>query len=167
MEALLQDLRYGLRVLWKDRAFAAATLVTLTLCIGANVAIFTIVHSVLLAPLPFPEADRLVTVFNSYPNAGAPRAANGVPDYYDRKEQVTAFEELALFDTQGWTLGDAPGGPERLTGMAVTPSLFRLLKTQPLLGRVFTEEESEVGKDDSVLLSHELWQEVFGGKAEV
>ena len=166
METVLHDLRHGIKLLWKDRGFAAAALVTLTLCIGANAAIFSVVHSVILAPLPFSQAERLVRVFNAYPNAGAPRAANGVPDYYDRRAQVEAFEELALFDTVGWTLGNAPGGPQRILGMGVTPSLFRLLETRPQIGRIFSEEESEVGREHSVILSHELWQEAFAGRED-
>ena len=83
MERFLQDLNFASRVLWKDRGFAATVVLTLAICIGANAAIFAIVNSVLLRPLPIPEADRLVTVYNGYPGAGVARGSTGVPDYFD------------------------------------------------------------------------------------
>src|SRR5262245_44739465 len=104
----------------KARAFTAAVLVTLALCIGANSAIFSVVDSVLLRPLPFPEADRLVTLYNSYPKAGAEHASAGVPDYFDRLEGTTAFEKLALVRQRGFTVGER-GSPERISGASVTP----------------------------------------------
>ena len=105
MDRLFQDLRFAVRLLWKDRGFSATVLSTLALCIAANTAIFAVVNSVLLQPLPFAEPERLATIFNSYPGAGAVRASNGVPDYYDRLAQVKAFEEIAMYRTQGVTLG--------------------------------------------------------------
>ena len=88
---MFSDLRHAIRLLIKDRSFTVTALLTLTLCIGANTAIFSVVQSVLLRPLPVPDADRLVLVLNSYPNAGAPRAAAAVPDYFDRLAGVTAL----------------------------------------------------------------------------
>ena len=84
MERLVQDLKFAVRVLWKDRGFAITTLLTLAICIGANSAIFAIVNSVILRPLPVPDPHRLVILYNSYPNAGVERGSTGVPDYYDR-----------------------------------------------------------------------------------
>ncbi len=165
MENLLKDLRFGFRMLWKDRGFAVAAILTLGLCIGANGAIFNVVDSVLLQPLPFPEADRLVLFYNSYPNAGAPRAGSGVPDYYDRLEHMDVFTELALLEDQGWTLGEG-STPERIRGLAATPSLFRLLETQPFRGRLFNEEDGTIGHEEKVLLTYGLWQELFGGQDE-
>src|SRR5688572_26423642 len=154
MERLLQDLRFATRLLWKDRGFTLTTVATLALCVAANTAIFAIVHSVLLKPLPFPEADRIATIFNSYPGAGAVRASNGVPDYYDRLAQAPAFEEIAMYRTTGVTLGgQGMGEAERITSMPVTPSFFRLLKAAPYRGQLFTEKEAEVGQDKKVVLS--------------
>ena len=82
MESLIQDLKYGLKLLWKDKAYAATAVATLAICIGANTAIFSVVNSVVLKPLPFPESDRILFMYNSYPNSGAPMAGTGVPDYY-------------------------------------------------------------------------------------
>src|SRR5579864_747072 len=100
-----QDLRFGTRLLWKDKGFTFTTLLTLVVCIGANTAIFAVVHSVLLRQLPFPESDRVVLTYNSYPHAGVIEADSGVPDYYDRQRAVPAFEQLAMYRDVGMTLG--------------------------------------------------------------
>jgi hypothetical protein len=84
VDQLLQDIKFGVRLLWKDKAFSLTVLLTLMICVAANVAIFTIVYSVILRPLPVPEASRIVLLYNSYPNAGVERAATSIPDYYDR-----------------------------------------------------------------------------------
>ena len=115
MSHLLQDVKFGLRLLWKQKGIALTTILTLAACIGANATIFSVVNAVLLRPLPFPEADRLVTVNNSYPGAGVERASNGVPDYFDRKRDVDAFEEIALYRDRGLTIGQE-GRPERVQG---------------------------------------------------
>jgi predicted permease len=165
MDRLLQDLKFAARLLVKDRAFTVTTVATLAVCLAANTAIFAIVNSVLLRPLPFPEPERIVTVFNAYPGAGVERASNGVPDYYDRLTQAPAFEELAMYRSQGVTVGgQGQGDPERLSSMPVTSSFFRLLRAQPIRGRVFAETDAEVGQEQKVILSYGLWQRVFGGR---
>ena len=162
MERFLQDARFGARLLWKDRGFSVTALLTLAVCIGANAAIFAIINSVLLRPLPFPEADRLVLFYNSYPGAGVERGSSGVPDYYDRLRETDVFEEQTLFTVRGQTIGGETD-PQRVTGMNVRPSFFRMLRAQPLRGRIFNEEEGEIGRDRSVILSYSLWQQAFGG----
>jgi len=165
MERLLQDLRFALRLLWKDRGFTLTTVATLALCVAANTAIFAVVHSVLLKPLPFPRAEQMATVFNSYPGAGALRASNGVPDYYDRLAHAPAFEEIAMYRQAGMTIGgQGTGEIERVSVMQITPSFFRLLQSQPHRGQVFTEKEAEVGHDKKVVLSYGMWQRLFGGR---
>src|SRR3954471_8618130 len=124
MNDIVQDIRYGMRLLVKDRGFTIAALPTLALCIGANPAIFSIVNSVLLKPLPFAQSERLVIINNSYPNAGSERSSNGIPDYYDRLAGTTVFDELALYEETGLTVGES-GKPERVQALAVTPSFFR------------------------------------------
>ena len=163
MEQLWQDLRVAARGLLKDRAFSVTTIATLALCLAANIAIFAVVDGVLLKPLPFAEADRLVSLHNSYPGAGAPIADNGVPDYYDRLTALTAFEGLAMYRQNGMTIGGDTRDAERLQGLIVTPSFFQVLRVEAFRGRVFTEEEAEVGKDQKVLLTHGFWQRQFGG----
>lgn len=162
MDLPLHDTRFALRLLWKDKAFSLATVLTLTLCIGANTALFSIVYSVLLRPLPVPESGRLVLLYNSYPRAGAERGGSGVPDYYDRLEGIPAIETLALFNTRGRSAGEA-GRPERVHGMGVTPSFFRVAGVKAEVGRTFSEDEGEVGHEDRVVLSHRFWQERFSG----
>ncbi|MBZ5495234.1 MAG: ABC transporter permease [Acidobacteriia bacterium] len=166
MESLIQDLKYGLKLLWKDKAYAATAVATLAICIGANTAIFSVVNSVVLKPLPFPESDRILFMYNSYPKAGVVRASSGVPDYYDRLRDVDVFEEIALYNTPGLTIGDQ-GSVERIRGMGVTPSFFRLLRARPKLGRIFAPEEGELGNERKVILSFALWQERFGGVESV
>ena len=163
MERFRQDLRFAVRLLLKDRAFTVTTLLTLALCIGANAVIFAIVNSVLLRPLPVPEADRLMLVYNSYPKAGVERASTGVPDYYDRLRETDVFEELALYQQRGVTVG-GEGNAERITGLAARPSLFRMLRAEPVAGRIFTEDEGEPGADRKVILSFALAQRLFGGQ---
>jgi putative ABC transport system permease protein len=160
MERLLQDIRFGARLLWKDRGFAVTALLTLAICIGANAAIFAIINSVLLRPLPVPEPERLVLMYNSYPRAGVERASTGVPDYYDRLRETDVFEEQALYNLRGMTVGGETD-PQRMTGMAARPSLFRLLRMAPLRGRIFTEQEGELGQQREVILSYALWQQLF------
>jgi predicted permease len=166
MERLRQDLRFAGRLLWKDRSFSLTTIATLALCLAANVAIFAVVNGVLLKPLPFPEPDRLVRYFNKYPGAGVDTGgSNGVPDYYDRKRAMPAVEETALFREAGVTLSGSSGGDaERIEGMFVTPSFFRVLGTQPYRGQLFTEEQGEFGQEKVVILSHGAWQRLYGGR---
>src|SRR5687768_11324652 len=122
-----QDLKIATRVLLKDRGFLLATVATLALCLAANAAIFAIVNAVLFRPLPYPEPERLVTMFNSYPGAGAPRSANSVPDYFDRLKESEVFKELALYTWTSVTVGgQGTGDPERILGMTVTPSFFHI-----------------------------------------
>ena len=165
MDRLLQDLRFAVRVLWKDRSFAITTVATLALCLAANVAIFAIVDGVLLKPLPFDQPDRLVRIFNKYPGAGVAIADNGVPDYFDRKRGLAAVDELAMFRQTGVTIsGSGLGDAERVQAMAVTPSFFRVLKVQPVRGQLFSEAQGEVGQEKVVILSYGLWQRLFGGR---
>ena len=166
MERLLQDLRFAVRLLWKDRSFSLTTIATLALCLAANVAIFAVVNGVLLKPLPFPEPDRLIRIFNKYPGAGVDSGgSNGVPDYFDRKRDMSSLDETALFREAGVTIsGNGLGEAERIPAMIVTPSFYRVLRTQPLRGQLFTEAQGEIGQEKVVILTHGLWQRLFGGR---
>ncbi len=166
MQSFFQDLKFGARLLWKDKGFAGTAIATLAVCIAANTAIFSIIHAVILRPLPLPESDRLLILYNSYPNVGVKRAVNGVPDFYDRRRALTALEEVALYNHQGVTIGEK-GSAQQVEGMNVTPSLFRLLRVNPYLGRVFSEEEGEIGSERKVILSYSLWQELYAGDKSV
>ena len=166
MDRLLQDLRFAVRLLWKDRSFSLTTIATLALCLAANVAIFAVVNGVLLKPLPFPEPERLVRMFNKYPGAGVDSGgSNGVPDYFDRRRDMSSLEEQALFREGGVTVsGSGLGEAERIQAMQVTPSFFRVLGTQPYRGQFFTEAQGELGQEKVVILTDGLWQRLFGGR---
>ena len=165
LDWLYRDLRIGSRLLARDRGFTVTAALTLALCIGANTALFSVVHHVLLRPLPVPEADRILLMSNAYPRAGAGAADtsnSGVPDYYDRLRETTVFAEQALFNHSSVSL-DEDGVPTRVRVMNATPSYFRLVRVTPALGRPFTEQEGEVGNEKKVVLSDALWRSQFGG----
>ena len=167
MDRLLQDVRFGARLLWKDRSFSLTTIATLALCLAANAAIFAVVDGVLLKPLPFPEPDRLVRIFNKYPGAGVvAEGSNGVPDYFDRKQGMPALEALALFRDAGVTLTGSGAEAERIASMVVTPSFFTVLRAQPSRGQLFTDAHGELGQEKVVVLTHGFWQRRFGGRDE-
>jgi predicted permease len=167
MESFWHDIKFGTKLLFKDKGFAVTAIATLALCIGANTAIFSVINSVILSSLPVPEAESIVIAYNSYPGAGAERGANGVPDYYDRlRELDDVFEEQAVFYNSGVTIGEE-GGVQRAAGLNVTPSYFRLMRAEPALGRIFTEDEGEPGNENKVILSYALWQQLYGGARDV
>jgi predicted permease len=165
MERLLDDLRFAGRLLVKDRGFAATAILTLAVCIGANAAMFAIVHSVLLRPLPVPDPEQLLLMYNAYPGAGVAdgRGSNGVPDYYDRLRETDVFQEQALYNTRGVTLGGT-GDPQRIVSMLGTPPLLRMLRVHPLKGRLFEDADGEVGNNRKAILTHASWQSWFGGR---
>jgi putative ABC transport system permease protein len=167
MRSLLNDFKYGVRSVRKDWRFAAMVVLTLAICIGANTALFTIVNSVLLQPLPVPGADSIILMSNKYPKAGiGDKDYSGAGDYYDRLRAVTSFQEQAMFKPTALTLNEH-GSAERISGMLATPSLFRLLEVPPALGRIFTDSEGEVGNHLKVILSYDLWQKLYAGDPSV
>lgn len=165
---MLQDIRYGLKLLWKEKAFTITALATLALCIGANTAIFTVLNAVVLDPLPYPDSGRLVTMYNIYPGAGlgTDAGANSTPDYFDRKQLTDVFQSVALIGNNGYDVG-AEGSPMRIDGQYVTPSYFRTLSVPPALGRAFTEDDAILGKEKFAILSHGLWKDMFAGSRNV
>jgi predicted permease len=162
------DLRLGLKMLWKGRAYATTAVLTLAVCIGANAAIFTIVYSVLLKPLPVPDAGSIVLMSNQYPNAGTSASStnSGVPDYYDRLRDMTVFEEQAMYAGRSLAI-ELDGSPQLVRGMAGTPSLFRLLQIAPALGRAFDDSEGEIGSEQKVILSSRLWRDLYAEQPDV
>lgn len=162
----MNDIRYSLRSLAKSKAFTAIAVLTLALCIGANSAIFSVVHAVLLKPYPWPDSERLVFVYNSYPLMGLPNAGTSIPDYLDRKNGVAGFEDAAMYTNQSFNLA-SDGEPERIVGLRATPSLFTTLGARAHLGRVFGEAEADPANDKVVVLSHALWKNRFGGETSI
>lgn len=166
MDTLFQDIRFGLKLLWKEKAFSATVLLTLGVCIGANGTIFSVINTVLLKPLPYDAPDRLVTLYNSYPGAGAERASSAGADFFFRRDEVDAFEEVANYQGWGNTVGEA-GSTERASTMRVTSTFLPLLRITPLLGRNFLWEEMEPGNHRKVILGYRYWQDRYDGDPSV
>jgi predicted permease len=166
LTSTFQDIRYGLKLHWKEKGFTVTALLTLALCIGANTTIFSVIDAVLLKPLPFEANDRLVEVHNSYPNAGAPVASAASGDYFFRRERIDAFEAIGMFHGWAHTVGEA-GSPEQVNTMRVTPSFLPMLGVQPVLGRQFSDEEMDPGNEFKVILGYGCWQDRFHGASDV
>ena len=164
MKTLLQDLRYGLRVLWKTPGFTAVAVLALALGIGANTAIFSVVNGVLLRPLPFAEPERLVMVWMDNRVLELREDLGSYPNYVSWRDESQAFEHLAAFSNANPTLTTEGGEPERLQGVNATANFFNVLRAQPIAGRAFTVEEEAEGQDAVVVIGHGLWQRRFGGE---
>ncbi|HKY04824.1 MAG TPA: ABC transporter permease, partial [Blastocatellia bacterium] len=165
MEALLKDTRYSLRMLVKNPTFTAIAVLALALGIGANTAIFSVVNSVLLEPLPFKNPEQLILVYHHYAKMGL-KASVSAPGYIDYRDKTQSFENITAF--QGWSANlSEVGEPERLTGMLVTHNFFETLGAAPASGRSFAAEDDRPGSNRVVVLSHGLWQRRFGSDPEV
>jgi predicted permease len=163
LENLIHDIKHGARALRRDKGFAATVVLTLAICIAAYTVTFAIVYSVLLRPLPGPNADAIVLMSNEYPKAGfSDQTGSSAADYYDRLRAVTALEDQAMYRAVDQTL-EVNGMPDQISGMAVTPSFFKLVGIPPAHGRAFTPEEGEIGNEQKVVLSYSLWQQLCGG----
>ncbi len=168
MGSLLQDLRYGLRMLAKNPGFTVVAVITLALGIGANTAIFSVVNGVLFRPLPYPDPGRLVMVWMRFTDIGLPNDRNWVsaPEFRDLKEYNRSFSDLAAIGGDVFNLG-VRGTPERIQGADVSPSLFSVLGVQANVGRTFLPEEAQPGRNHVVVLSDGLWKRAFGGDPSV
>jgi predicted permease len=153
MDVLRQDFAFALRLLRRDKAFAIAVILTLGVCLGANTAIFTVVRSVLLRPLPYPESDRLVLMYDGFPGAGVERAGVSVPNHYDRVALAGVLDSAALYRWNGKKVGEGAKA-EGVSSMDVSPSFFKVLRTNAVRGRLFMDADGEVGKEHVVLLSY-------------
>src|SRR5437868_10279707 len=168
VETCWRDFRYGLRVLRKSPAFTLIALLTLTLGLGINCAIFTVVNAVLLRPLPYPNSERLVLVQRHFPEITFP--ATSVTKFLFWREHSRDFESMTAygfaFSGSGVNLTGA-GEPEHLASLRVSADFFRTLGVHPVLGRSFTEDEDRPGGPNAVLLSYALWQTHFGGDSAI
>jgi putative ABC transport system permease protein len=163
LETTWLDARYAARTLLRTPGFAAAAILTLALGIGANTAMFAIVYGILLQPLPYTEADRLYTVFQTSESVGRTRAAP--LDFLDWRERTRAFSGMAAHSGTGFTLTGG-GDPELVIGQQVSTELFDVLGVGPKLGRTFRPDESVAGRNQVIVLSHGLWMRRFGGDPE-
>ena len=160
--AVARDLRYGLRLLRRAPAFTAAATITLALGIGANVAIFSVVRSVVLRPPPYRNPSGVLAFLNSRSGAPASITSSSLPDFEDWRRELTSFDSLGLLS--GWTFNiTGLDLPERVYGARVSGSLFPLLGTPPLFGRTIEPEDDRPGGDEVVVLGYRVWQRLFGG----
>src|SRR5438094_6243750 len=162
----MQDIRFAVRTLRKQPVFTLVAVLTLALGIGANTAIFSLLYQILLRPLPYPDADRLVFVWNTYPGINLPQASVSIPDYIDRTMQAPAIKSGTLFTTRSVNLNEA-GNPEQLRALAVTPSFFPTLQRWPFLGRGFTEDEAKPNADKFAVLTYGLWTSHYASDPSV
>ena len=167
MQGLIQDIRYGIRMLVKSPAVTAVAIIALTLGIGANTAIFSVVHAVLLRALPYAEGDRLAIVWeNRKSGKGNPQNVINLGNFFDWKEQNSVFSDMAAFFDQNTNLtGD--GEPEEVPAQIATTNLFSLLGVTPIKGRTFAPDEGREGQPRVVVISYDLWQRRFGGDPNI
>ena len=161
MNTLLQDIRFGLRMLLKSPSISIVATIALALGIGANTAIFSVVNAVLLRPLPFPDPDSLVAVFETVPQRGMLRGSHSYPNFFDVRSQNTTFERVASYHGSNFIM-TGRGEPARLQGEVVTADLFPLLGVAPALGRTFHADEDKPSDARVVVISYALFRERFG-----
>lgn len=167
MQGLIQDIRYGVRMLVKSPAVTAVAIIALTLGIGANTAIFSVVHAVLLRSMPYADGDRLAIVWeNRKSGKGNPQNVINLGNFFDWKAQNTVFSDMAAFFDQNTNLtGD--GEPEEVPGQLATTNLFSLLGVNPIKGRTFAPDDGKTGQPQVVVISYDLWQRRFAGDQNI
>ncbi len=158
----MSDLRYGLRILVREPSFALISAIVLALGIGAATAIFTLVHSLLLEPLPYPDSSRLVWISGTPPNMSRGSSALMGADFLEIRDRNHSFSSVAAMLGGGWIVTGG-GDPETIMGARVTPGFFETLGIMPMLGRVFLPEEHRLGREMEVIFSYRYWQRRFGG----
>jgi putative ABC transport system permease protein len=169
MWTILQDVRYALRQVRKGPGFAAVIVITLALGIGANTAIFSVVNAVLLRPLDFKDANRLVRVWHVPPAKSFPGMTTfsvSAANYLDWEKQNHVFDNMAIYSYHGFTVTDG-NEPEQVDASAVSSGFFATLGIQPMLGRVLSQEEDQPGRSHVVVLSYRLWKEHFGANPDI
>lgn len=166
MAILIQDLRYGIRILLKNRGFTAVAVISLALGIGANTTIFSVVNAILLKSLPYKEPDRIVLVWGSVPSEGRVRSQVSATDVADWRSQNSVFEDVTTYQSLQPIISGI-GDAERVPGMGVGDGYFKIIGAEPILGREFTPEEQIDGKDEVIILGYGLWQSRFGSDPNV
>jgi putative ABC transport system permease protein len=165
MDNLRKDLRYAVRSLRRQPGFTIVTILTLALGIGANTAVFSVVNSVLLRPLPYPQSERLEYISSRFPTLGFDQFWISIPEYVDFKTHNRSFVSLGGYSVQAANLDTTP--PSRPVAGLVTPDLMPTLGVPPLHGRWFTDEDSVPNAPPTAILSWELWQRAYGGDASI
>ncbi|NUQ12432.1 MAG: ABC transporter permease, partial [Gemmatimonadaceae bacterium] len=165
-DVVLQDIRYGARLLRRSPGFTAVAVVTIGLGIGANSAIFSVINGVIRRPLAYPEPGRLMFVTSQFPALNFSKFWLSAPEYFDYREHTRAFSNVAAFTTGAVNLSEGDR-PERINAAFVTASMFDVLGVRPLRGQPFTAEQDLPGAEPVVVLSHDLWQRAFAGDASI
>jgi len=165
-DEMFQDLRFGARMLLRQRAFTMAAIIALSLGIGANTAVFSVVNAVLLRPLPYQNSDRMAMIWGNFLLLKIEQLSAKAADYVDYRDQTQSFETVAAFDTDDFAL---TGGSqaERVVGAGVTANLFPMLGAKAAQGRLISSEENQTGRDNVVVVSHKFWQSRLGGEPNV
>ena len=166
MDSILKDIRFGVRMLASKPTVTIIAVLALALGIGASTAIFSVVNTVLLQALPYPNGNRLVMVWEQNRSRSKDRNVISAANYFDWREQNHSFADIAAFYAAPYNITGL-GNPQEVTGMAASYNLFDVLGTRPLLGRTFTQEDGVQGKDDVVVLTYGFWQKQFGGDRNV
>src|SRR5881392_3979150 len=167
MTTFLQDIRYGLRMLLKHKGFTAVAVIALALGIGANTAIFSLVNGVLLRPLPFPDAERIVYIEGKNPQAGITDSNISFLDFTDWSQQTDLFASTAAYWTGTANFGADGAEPERVPRAGVTAGFFSVLGVQPVLGRTFVPEDDKGWPQSVAIISHGLWKRRFGSDPNI
>lgn len=165
MSVYLQDFRYVLRALARRPLYACVTTLVFALAIGANTTVFSLINGFYLRPLPYPEGEQLVTIYNAYPKLGLDVAGVSIPDYLDRREQARSLEQIAIYTADSRTLGGS-GRPEQVRITRASPSLFDVLEVPPLLGRALNTEDATPGNGDAAVVSYSFWNSRLGARAD-
>jgi predicted permease len=163
---MLNALRIAVRQLATARAFTVTALATLAICFGANITIFGVVDAVLLRPLPFPAADRLVTVFNSYPGAGLEHIGASIPNYFDRRNAIPALASVSIYHDSSVSVGDVEA-PKRVPAARVSPEFFSTLGVPLAMGVTFTDAQLYYGADQVAVLTDDFWRSHFNADPNV
>jgi len=167
MSGLWADVRHGIRILLTKPTASLIAILTLALGIGAATAVFSVVDAVLLRPLPYPEANRLVFLWSTFKSSGHQRGGSALPDYREWRDRNHSFSGLGAFYYDERSLSAGGGPPEQIHAAKVTPSLFLVLGVAPRIGRGFAPEEEQFGKHRVAILSHRLWGRQLGGDPEI
>lgn len=166
MTTLWQDIRYALRMLWKQPGFTLIAGITLALGIGANTAIFSVVNGVLLRPLPYDAPERLVRVYSEFPTMNLRKFWISAPEYLEIQRESKSWEAIGAWAAGGANVSST-GEPIRVASTRVTRTLIDALGVQPAIGRNFSEQEDRVGGPNVTIISHALWQRMFGGQSDI
>ncbi len=164
---LLQDIRYAIRTLLKNRGFTAIAVICLSLGIGANAAIFSVVDGIILQPYPYADAGHIVVLRSTNQRLHINRGGLSFQDFRDLRDGSTTLSAMAAFTTRSLTLSDGAGDPERYSGAAISSNLFDLLGTPPVLGRNFSSDDDRPGAEPVILLSDEVWHRRYSGDPHI